>query len=244
MMKRLLLIAVLLVVGVTGYTPLVKAERPDMHAKIESAMSAAPMAIAKDATILDYPAEVGQFFVELRQGTNGWACYPDRPDSPGNDPQCLDETWQRWLEAFMNGSLPYVTDVGFAYKLQGGSDASSTTPYLLEPRQGEEWVATPPQVMVLVPGGLDTTRFSAEPGSDQPYIMWAGTAFEYLAIPVPDESLVNLMAFPFEGLNPPEPVTDTTTASVELMAFPFEGLNPHGPIAKPAVAEAISSAGD
>jgi hypothetical protein len=224
-------------------------------AKIESAMSPAPIAIAKDATVLDYPAEAGQPFVELRHGTNGWTCYPDRPDSPGNDPQCLDETWQRWLEALMNGSLPYVTSVGFAYKLQGGSDASSATPYMLEPRQGEEWVATPPQVMLLVPGGLDTTRFSVEPGSDQPYIMWAGTAFEYLAIPVPDESVVNLMAFPFEdmnphklvadiptataelmeflfeGLNPHEPVADTTSADVELMAFPFEGLNPRGPTA-------------
>jgi hypothetical protein len=49
--------------------------------------------------------------------------------------------------------------------------------------------------------------------------------------PVPDESVVNLMAFPFEGLNPHGPVADTTTASVELMAFPFEGLNPHRPVA-------------
>jgi hypothetical protein len=44
--------------------------------------------------------------------------------------------------------------------------------------------------------------------------------------PVPDVSLVELMAFPFEGLNPHRPVADTSTASVELMAFPFEGLNP------------------
>ncbi len=185
-----------------GISYFVRSTAINSSAKIESAMSPAPIAIAKDATILDYPAEAGQPFVELRQGTNGWTCYPDRPDSPGNDPQCLDETWQRWLKALMNGSLPYVTAVGLAYKLQGGSDASSTTPYMLEPRQGEEWVVTLPQVMLLVPGGLDTTRFSAEPGSDQPYIMWAGTAFEYLAIPVPDESVVNLMAFPFEGLNP------------------------------------------
>jgi hypothetical protein len=48
--------------------------------------------------------------------------------------------------------------------------------------------------------------------------------------PVPDESVVNLMAFPFEGLNPHKPIVDTPTASVELMAFPFEGLNPHRPV--------------
>jgi hypothetical protein len=223
-MKRVLVIAMLLVLGVAGYTPPAGAQEPGVQDKIESAMSAAPIAIARDATILDYPAQAGQPFIELRQGTNGWTCYPDRPGSPGNDPQCLDETWRRWLEAFASGGVPYVTTPGFAYKLQGGSEASSTTPYALEPLQGEAWVATPPQVMLLLPGWLDTTLFSTEPRPDQPYIMWAGRAFEHLVIPIQNEPVEHLMAFPFEGLNSPELVTDTPTEIMDLMAFPFEGL--------------------
>jgi hypothetical protein len=53
--------------------------------------------------------------------------------------------------------------------------------------------------------------------------------------PVTNREVVELMAFPFEGLNPHRSVADTTAASadatsanVELMAFPFEGLNPRG----------------
>jgi hypothetical protein len=55
---------------------------------------------------------------------------------------------------------------------------------------------------------------------------------------------VELMAFPFEGLNPGRPVAKSTAAAearallpvtrkeaVELMAFPFKGLNPRGSVA-------------
>lgn len=45
------------------------------------------------------------------------------------------------------------------------------------------------------------------------------------------KSVVELMAFPFEGLYPHKPIADTAKASVELMAFPFEGLNQHQPVA-------------
>jgi hypothetical protein len=258
-MKRMLVMMALLVVGVAGYAPPAGAQSPAapgprplaMPLKIESAMSAAPLAIAGDATILDYPAEAGQPFVTLRQGTNGWTCYPDRPDTPGDDPQCLDATWQAWLQAFESGNVPHVTAPGFAYKLQGGSEASSTTPYALEPGQGEAWVTTPPQIMLLLPGRLDPTLFSTAPGSGRPYIMWAGSAFEYLVMPVQNDPVDNLMAFPFEGLTPhaaavdtpalggyweqmeprhlasPKPATDTSNTPADLMAFPFEGLYPN-----------------
>jgi hypothetical protein len=234
-MKRMLVLMALLVVGLAGYAPPAGAQAPavpgpdslEVPLKIDSAMSAAPLAIAGDATILDYPAEAGQPFVTLRQGTNGWTCYPDRPDTPGDDPQCLDATWQAWLQAFESGNVPNVTAPGFAYKLQGGSEASSTTPYALEPSPGEEWVTTPSQIMLLLPGRLDPTMFSTTPGSDRPFIMWAGSAFEYLAIPAQSDPVDNLMAFPFEGLNSLESMIDTSNTPADLMAFPFEGLYPN-----------------
>jgi hypothetical protein len=234
-MKRMLVLMALLVVGLAGYAPPAGAQAPavpgpdslEVPLKIDSAMSAAPLAIAGDATILDYPAEAGQPFVTLRQGTNGWTCYPDRPDTPGDDPQCLDATWQAWLQAFTSGNVPNVTAPGFAYKLQGGSEASSTTPYALEPGQGEAWVTTPSQIMLLLPGRLDPTMFSTTPSSDRPFIMWAGSAFEYLVIPVQSDPVDNLMAFPFEGLTPHTAATDTSNTPADLMAFPFEGLYPH-----------------
>ena len=41
--------------------------------QIANAMAAAPMVIAKDATILGFPVE-GEEMVLLREGTNGWTC--------------------------------------------------------------------------------------------------------------------------------------------------------------------------
>ena len=61
-------------------------EQPDVSARIANAMSAAPMAVARDATIIDWPAEEGGPMVVLRQGTNNWTCITDWPASPGNDP--------------------------------------------------------------------------------------------------------------------------------------------------------------
>src|SRR4051812_41831826 len=86
-----------------------ESETSKQEAKIEGAMSAAPMSIAKDATIVDYPKEAGQPLIELRKGTNGWTCFPDWEATPGNDPQCFDKTWMQWFDAFVSGAEPNIT---------------------------------------------------------------------------------------------------------------------------------------
>src|SRR3712207_3680510 len=96
-------------------------ERSEKEAKILSAMSAGPKEIAQDARIVDYPKEAGQPLIELREGTNEWTCFPDWEATPGEDPQCLDETWMRWFEAFSAGRDPNIEAPGMAYMLQGGS---------------------------------------------------------------------------------------------------------------------------
>ena len=46
----------------------------------------APLAIAKDATVIDWPAPGGGDLVVLRKGTNNWTCYPDWTASPATIP--------------------------------------------------------------------------------------------------------------------------------------------------------------
>ncbi len=157
------------------------------EAKIRSAMSAAPPAIANDAAIVDYPAKAGQPLIKVRKGTNGWTCFPDLEATPGNDPQCNDETWMRWTEAFLSGTEPKTTSPGIAYMLQGGSDASNTDPFATEPPEGEEWLSSGPHIMVLVPGKVDASRFSTDHHSGGPWLMWAGTPYEHLMVPVEDQ---------------------------------------------------------
>src|SRR5207253_8528450 len=50
-------------------------------AKIVNAMTAAPPAVSRNASVAEM-SEDGSM-KELRKGTNGWTCVPDDPSSPG-----------------------------------------------------------------------------------------------------------------------------------------------------------------
>lgn len=146
--------------------------------KIKSAMSAAPLAVAKDATVVDMPG-----MKVLRQGTNGWTCLPDGP-SPGPDPMCLDKNGMEWADAWMHHKDPPADKLGFGYMLMGGSDASNTDPFATQPRRGDRWVDTGPHVMVLNIGN----RFAGYPTSAEntkvPYVMFPNTPYAHLMIPI------------------------------------------------------------
>ena len=94
----------------------------------------------------------------LREGSNGWTCFPDDTGTPASDPLCLDKTWMGWLEALMAGEEPDTQVVGLAYMLSGGSDASNTDPYATGPEEGNEWITTPAHIMVIMPGEIDQSR--------------------------------------------------------------------------------------
>ena len=147
-------------------------------AKIKSAMSAAPMAIAQNATIMDMAS-----MAVIRPGTNGWTCFPDGP-SPGLDPMCLDKNGLDWAHAWMSKKDPPAGKMGIGYMLAGGSDASNTDPFATEPSKGGKWVDTGAHLMVLNIGtsfdGYPTTATNTK----VPYVMFPGTPYAHLMIPV------------------------------------------------------------
>jgi len=104
-------------VGLARSEPVAGQDDADADAKIENAMSAAPAAIADDATILDNALDDAGEFVVLREGGDGWYCFPDVPSTPGNDPSCNDQTWLDWTYAFVAQEEPNVTAPGLAYML-------------------------------------------------------------------------------------------------------------------------------
>ncbi|HET6521459.1 MAG TPA: hypothetical protein VFG47_16805, partial [Geminicoccaceae bacterium] len=151
---------------------------------IDNAESAAPEAVARDATVM---AIDGQGNARtLRQGTNNFTCLPDNPMSPGNDPMCLDANGMEWAQAWMGKTAPPPGKVGFGYMLQGGSDASNADPHATEPAAGGNWVDTGPHVMIFNAGDMVATYPSQteNPDTRQPYVMWSGTPYEHLMIPV------------------------------------------------------------
>jgi hypothetical protein len=151
--------------------------------KIQNAMSAGPAAIASGATIMDWAAPGGQM-TELRHGTNGWTCMPDVPDSPGNDPMCVDGQFLKWAGAWMSHAKVGITSFGVAYMLQGGTDASNTDPFKMKPDSGQGWVDTGPHVMVVVPNLGALAGLSTDYKAGGPYVMWQGTPYAHVMVPV------------------------------------------------------------
>ncbi|MCB0185218.1 MAG: hypothetical protein KDE31_13180, partial [Caldilineaceae bacterium] len=79
---------------------------------------------------------------------------------------------------------PNITQPGIIYVLQGGSAADMEDPSVMTPAEGAAWQMLPPHLAVLYPGGLDENAWSHDHTSGGPYIMWGGTPYEHLMIPV------------------------------------------------------------
>jgi hypothetical protein len=150
---------------------------------IESAMAAAPASVSRDAAIVQAQAD-GSMRI-LREGRNGWTCMPDNPTTPGPDPMCMDQNAARWAEAWMARTQPPTETPGFMYMLAGGTDASNTDPYAQAPTEGNAWIETGPHVMVVGSRSILTGYPSGpNPDTSAPYVMWAGTPYAHLMIPI------------------------------------------------------------
>lgn len=151
---------------------------------IASAMSAAPANVSKGATIVAMEAH-GKMRT-LRKGTNGFTCMPDNPATPGPDPMCMDKYSMEWVGAWVGRKPPAAGKVGLMYMLAGGTDASNTDPYAEKPAPNNNWVKTGPHIMIVGADAsfYDTYPKSPNPDTSVPYVMWAGTPYQHLMVPV------------------------------------------------------------
>lgn len=150
---------------------------------IKSAMSAAPPAISQKATVIAITPD-GKTEV-IRKGSNNFTCMADNPATPGPDPMCMDENALAWATAWLGHKEPPSGKVGFLYMLEGGTDASNTDPYAQKPEASNHWIKTGPHVMVVgAKGMMEGYPRTADPDTSQPYVMWPGTPYEHLMLPV------------------------------------------------------------
>jgi hypothetical protein len=158
------------------------APSPADAALIASAMSAAPAAVSRNATVVAMNDKMEMR--TLRAGTSGWTCMPDVPNTPGPDPMCVDKNGMDWVMALVGHKDPPHEKMALAYMLAGGSDASNTDPWATKPAAGDQWVKTGPHMMVMNVGahfdGYPTTAASTA----VPYVMYANTPYAHLMIPV------------------------------------------------------------
>jgi len=146
---------------------------------IAYAESAGIPEIAADATILDAEGNV------LRPGTNGWTCMA----IPGA-PMCADAQWMSLLDSYMNRrDNVEVTAVGISYMLRGDEGASNIDPFAEGPTANNEWVITGPHLMIIVPDPALLAGIPTDPSGGGPYVMWRGTPFVHVMIPVEGNSV-------------------------------------------------------
>ena len=185
-----LLVSMSLVVGT------VTAQDAATQAKIDSAMSAGPASISKDATIFDRKFDADGKYVVLREGTNGWYCLPDVPTTPGNDPACYDQTWIDAMYASRAGKPLNITVPGIGYMLQGGDHPSYTDPAATKPAAGDDWHVSGPHLMIILPSavGLPAVCTDAVMNSDNDCAMFPGTPLAHLMVPVGDMAAMGAVA--------------------------------------------------
>lgn len=147
-------------------------------AYIAKAMTAAPATIAQGATVVA-PQKDGTMRT-VRPGNNQFTCMV----SDGT-PMCADKAAMAFLGAMM-AHKPPPEGVGFAYMLAGDLGTSNTDPYATSKTASNHWVVTGPHVMILGPAVKTMTGYPRTPDPDpsKPYVMWPGTPYEHLMVPV------------------------------------------------------------
>jgi hypothetical protein len=147
--------------------------------QIKSAMSAAPASVSANARVMDWN------FKTLREGNNTWTCLPDRPDTPGNDPWCVNEPWLNFLNAYVKKEKPTYREIGFAYMLMGDTPVSNSSPYATEPTGKEDWVTNlGPHLLMLIPNTDMLKNISTDHLNGGPWVMWPDTPYAHIMIPL------------------------------------------------------------
>jgi hypothetical protein len=145
--------------------------------KIKRALSAAPPVIAKAAKVVDMD-EQGKMTV-LREGSNGFTCFPGHPGVVGDVAICADQAAMQWISDFMaHKPKPTNTEPGIAYMLAGGSDWSATDPFATSGTPIQE----PPHWMMMWPFDPTATGLPTTPKQTGTWIMYAGTPWAHLMI--------------------------------------------------------------
>jgi hypothetical protein len=141
------------------------------------AMTAAPPDISNDATIV---RTVNGAMQTLKKGTNEFTCMVAK-----TGPMCMAPIATEWAHAWETHAPP-PDKLGFIYMLSGDTGMSNTDPWATKRMPGNHWVTTGPHVMVVGPGVKEMTGFPRTPDPDptKPYVMWSGTPYEHVMLPV------------------------------------------------------------
>ena len=182
-MKAIRLLLVSFFVLCVSTTNVVASEESDA-AKIKRAIRAAPNQISDHATIMDADGTI------LREGSNGWVCFPGVPLIGGDKhPMCNDAVWMDWLGAIINGSIffdevenptPWTPGtIGYSYMLIGDALVNNGNPFAVPGDEGI-WDQEGPHLMMLFPTLDEIALLPRDPNAGGPYVMWDDPLLPFL----------------------------------------------------------------
>jgi hypothetical protein len=177
-MRTVLSSTLALLVGMGAALAFPTAEVPTSEAAyVAKVKTAAPEEIVAKATIV--MTQDGKER-SLQTGTNGFTCFV----AGDGTPLCGDDAGIAWFKAIGSKSEP-PNKIGFIYMLAGDTGTTNHDPYQKETHQ--HWVQTGPHVMIVGPmvremSGYPRTADVAD--ATQPYVMYPGTKYEHLMLPV------------------------------------------------------------
>ena len=85
----------------------------------------------------------------------------------------------------MNKTKPSYNQVGVAYMLAGDAEVSNSDPFASKKTTDADWVTgLKAHLMILVPNFKSLDSVPNEWRDGGPWIMWNGTPYEHLMIPI------------------------------------------------------------
>ena len=166
------------VVAAIGLVSVAHAQQVSDQDYMKRVMSAAPPQVVSEATIVRME---GKEMKTLKQGTNKWTCM-----EANGTPMCLDPNAMEWAHAWQTHG-PATDKTGFIYMLAGDTGGSNTDPWATKKTADNHWIETGSHVMIVgaaVKSMAAAYPHSADADPTKPYVMWPGSPYEHLMIPV------------------------------------------------------------
>ena len=144
---------------------------------LKRVMEAAPPQVVNEATVVRMQNGTMQ---TLKKGSNEWTCM-----EANGVPMCMDPNAMEWAHAWQSHA-PATDKTGFIYMLAGDTGASNIDPYDTEKKADNHWIQTGSHVMIVGAAAKAMAGYPtiADPDPAKPYVMWPGTPYEHLMIPV------------------------------------------------------------
>jgi len=88
-----------------------------------------------------------------------------------------------WAKAWQAKESFTAEALGIAYMLAGDAGASNIDPYAEGPSEDNQWIKEGPHLMIIAPSAL-LDAYPTDPENGGSYLMWKGTDYQHLMVPV------------------------------------------------------------